>query len=137
MPFLSQVRVVVAPQEDGGGTARAIISGTAEEKDEGKAVAVRVEDTTTSGKAGPPAALAVVGAVAVAVAVAPAAVIVGRDAAEVSVTSSEATRGVLAACRAVPGAAPATAWKLARDSRQRPAPALPSPRSDRARQGRV
>ena len=73
--------------------SRAIISGTTEEKDEGKAVAVRVEATTSSGEAGPPAALAAVGAVDVAVAVAPAAAIVDRDAAEVPVTSSEATLG--------------------------------------------
>ena len=56
-------------------------------------MAVRVEAPTSSGEAVPPAALAAVGAVAVAVAVAPAAEIVGRDAAEVPVTSSEATLG--------------------------------------------
>lgn len=58
MPFLPQVRIVVTLQEDGGGTARAAVSGTASRKGEDKRGAMLVEATISGGKAGLPAAMA-------------------------------------------------------------------------------
>lgn len=59
MPFLAQVRVVVALQEDGGGTASATVRGTASGKCEDKLGVMLVEATISSGKTGLPAAVAV------------------------------------------------------------------------------